>query len=59
MFSRSLNGQGMCTSAVLTHTYSLTQVRYSPDGRLIGSIAKHDRLLKVWYTLPNEIARYQ
>eukprot|EP00037_Helgoeca_nana_P026163 m.293902 g.293902 ORF g.293902 m.293902 type:complete len:358 (-) comp27149_c1_seq1:516-1589(-) len=32
---------------------------YSPDGRLVGSIADNDRLLKVWYNFPTEISRYQ
>jgi len=35
------------------------QVGFSPDGRLIASIAENDRLLKVWFTLPHEISRYQ
>eukprot|EP00038_Savillea_parva_P002312 m.113177 g.113177 ORF g.113177 m.113177 type:complete len:2381 (+) comp10795_c0_seq1:217-7359(+) len=37
----------------------IRQMNHSPDGRLIGSIADNDRLMKVWYTLPYEIARYQ
>jgi hypothetical protein len=43
------SSQALSTGAV--------QVEYSPDGRLIGSFAEHDRLLKVWYTLPYEIGR--
>eukprot|EP00041_Stephanoeca_diplocostata_P042119 m.10271 g.10271 ORF g.10271 m.10271 type:complete len:2710 (-) comp7311_c0_seq1:154-8283(-) len=33
----------------------LHMLAYSPDGRVLASVAQHDRLVKVWHALPDEL----